>query len=315
MKVTEHIENARQPLFSYEILPPKRGHSAENLLKIVEELLPLQPPYIDVTSHSARLHTEIDANGSSRQIIRKKRPGTISICGLIQNRYHIDTVAHLLCKGFSREETEDALIDLNFLGIQNVLALRGDALDYEKKLPPDRSQNDFASDLVRQIRALRHGEYLEGGHSGDAIDMCIGVAGYPEKHFESPDIETDIHFLKEKVNAGADYIVTQIFFDNERFFEFHKRIEAAGIAVPLIPGIKIIRNVRQLDRLPKAFHINIPKELKEEMLAAPHYSGEIGIRWAQKQVEGLLTAGYKNIHFYIMNELESVKKVLAPFLK
>ncbi|HDR04516.1 MAG TPA: methylenetetrahydrofolate reductase [NAD(P)H] [Candidatus Marinimicrobia bacterium] len=313
MKVTEHIENARQPLFSYEILPPRRGHSADKLMQIVNELLPLQPPYIDVTSHSARMLTKKCADGSSRQIVRKKRPGTISICGVIQNRYHIDTVAHLLCQGFSREETEDALIDLNFLGIQNVLALRGDTLAYEKDLAPDRSLNNYAADLVTQIHKLRQGEYLEGGQPGDIIDMCIGVAGYPEKHYESPDIETDIQFLKEKIEAGADYIVTQMFFENASFFAFVERVRAAGIQVPVIPGIKILRNLRQLERLPETFHIHIPEELKGEMLSAPEYGSEIGIRWAHRQVEGLLASGVKNIHFYIMNEVESVKKTLKKF--
>jgi methylenetetrahydrofolate reductase (NADPH) len=315
MKVTEHIENARQPLFSYEILPPKRGHSVDKLLQIVTELLALQPPYIDVTSHSARLQTEKQADGTSRRIIRKKRPGTISICGVIQNRYNIDTVAHLLCQGFTREETEDALIDLNFLGIQNVLALRGDTLGYEKQIPPNRSQNNFAADLVGQIQALRYGEYLEGGHPGDQIDMCIGVAGYPEKHYESPDFETDIDFLKKKIDAGADYIVTQMFFDNQFFFDFLKRVRAAGIQVPVVPGIKIITNIRQLQRLPEAFHIHIPQELAEEMLSASKHSSEIGIRWAQRQIDELLAAGTKNIHFYIMNEVETIKKTLNRFLK
>ena len=310
MKVIEHIKNSNNPQFSFEIIPPKRGTSVQEITDIVKEIKPYNPPYIDVTSHSAEAYYEENKLGEFKRHIRKKRPGTISICGIIQNRFKIDTVPHLLCRGYTREETEDALIELNYLGIHNILAIRGDETNYKKNLQSGRSVNVFASDLVRQIDRLRKGVYLDEIINADSMDFCIGVGGYPEKHFESPNLKKDIHYLKQKVDAGADYIVTQMFFDNNDYFNFKNECIKNGINVPIIPGIKIINSPRQLQSIPKNFYVNIPNELSDEIDENLNHSKEIGINWCAKQCEELLNKGEKNIHFYIMNGAKGVKQVL-----
>jgi len=310
MKVIEHIEKANNPIFSYEIIPPIRGKSAQEIIAIVKELQPYEPPFIDVTSHSAEAYYEEFDNGTINRRVRKKRPGTISICGIIQNRFKIDTVAHLLCRGFTKEETEDALIELNYLGIHNILAIRGDETNYKKPVSKDRSENVYAEDLVKQIHGLAKGIYLDDIINADAMDMCIGVGGYPEKHFESPNLKTDIKNLKKKVDAGADYIVTQMFYDNDAFFRFEKLCREAGIQVPIIPGIKILDNIRQLTSIPKNFFVNLPDQLVEEITANPDHIRQIGIDWTIKQCEHLLNSGIPVIHFYILNDTGSVRQVL-----
>ncbi len=310
MKVIEHIEKATSPLFSYEIIPPARGKSAQEIIDIVKQLQPFNPPYIDVTSHSAEAYYEETDSGTIKRRIRKKRPGTISICGIIQNRFKIDTVAHLLCRGFTREETEDALIELNFLGIQNVLAIRGDETNYKKPVQKDRSINSYASNLVTQLGDLKKAIYLDEILNPDPIDMCVGVGGYPEKHFEAPNLKTDITNLKKKVDAGAEYIVTQMFFDNDVYFGFVEKCRAAGITVPIIPGIKILDRVKQLTVIPKNFFVNLPDELVDEITSSPEHIKEIGKQWGLKQAEGLLNAGVKNIHFYVLNDAGTVTQIV-----
>lgn len=310
MKVTEHLELARKPLFSYEIIPPPRGKSARDILDVVEQLFPYDPPFIDVTSHSAEARYEELADGSIRRRIRKKRPGTISICGIIQNRYNIDTVAHLICRGFTREETEDVVIELNYLGIHNVLAIRGDETNYKAPTGNGHSVNVYAEQLVEQLERLKDGEYLEDVANSEPVDMCIGVAAYPEKHVEAPNMTTDISYLKRKVDAGAEYIVGQMCFDNSMFFEFVSRCRKVGIDVPIIPGLKVISGIRQLNSLPKNFHIDIPDELADEIQSSPKNVREIGIRWAQSQCEELLNNGIKCIQFYIMNNAKAVIEVI-----
>jgi methylenetetrahydrofolate reductase (NADPH) len=308
--VREHLDRANSTLFSYEIIPPPRGRSARDILSIVEQILPYKPPFIDVTSHSAEAYYEELPDGNIKRRVRRKRTGTISICGIIQNRYNIDTVPHLLCRGFTREETEDAMIELGYLGIHNVLAIRGDETNYKKPVDSSRSVNVYAVDLVRQLNDLKRGRYLEEIVNSDPIDMCIGVGGYPEKHAESPNLKRDITFLKEKVDAGADYVVTQMFFDNRYYFNFVEECRKAGIDVPIIPGIKILSSARHLTSLSKNFHVTIPEALDDEVRESPKHVKELGVRWALRQAEELLNSKVKCIHFYIMNDAESVIKVI-----
>jgi len=315
MKVIEQLKVGNKPNFSFEIIPPQRGKSAQEILSIVENLKSYQPRFIDVTSHSSEVKYEESNDGMIRRRVRKKRPGTMSICGIIQNRFNIDTVAHLLCRGFTREETEDALIELNYLGIQTVLAIQGDEQNYKKTIESHRSANVFASDLVKQIVDLRRGEYIEELDGADPIDMCIGVAGYPEKHFEAPNLNTDITHLKQKVEAGADYIVCQMFFDNQVFYEFKEKCRAEGITVPIIPGIKIIDRIKQLKTIPKNFHVNIPDELVQQMLLDRKRVKEIGINWCLMQCMDLLEHGENHIHFYVMNDVSRVTSVMDQILK
>ena len=314
MKVIEHIEKANNPIFSFEIIPPKRGTNVQEIIDIVKDLQLFNPPYIDVTSHSAEAYYEEDGEGMVKRHIRKKRPGTISICGIIQNRFKIDTVPHLLCRGFTKEETEDAMIELNYLGIHNVLAIRGDETNYKKPIQSGRSANIYASDLVMQLNNLRSGKYLDEILNADSMDLCIGVGGYPEKHFEAPNLKKDIEFLKNKVDAGADYIVTQMFFNNEDFFNFKSECRAVGIKVPIVPGLKILNSTKQLSSIPKNFYVNIPNELSSEIEQDPKNVQEIGINWCIKQSEELLNNGVQNIHYYIMNGAKSVTKVLKSFI-
>lgn len=310
MRVTEHLERATETLFSYEIIPPKRGGSLRDIIDIVEQVAPLKPPFIDVTSHAAEASYDELPDGSIRRRIKKKRPGTLSICGIIQNRWGIDTVPHLLCAGFTREETEDAVIELNYLGITNVLALRGDVPRRPKRPDPTRSRNRTAADLVGQLTALRTGQYLDDLLSHAPVDMCVGVGAYPEKHFEAPNLKTDIQRLKDKVDAGADYIVSQLFFDNAAFFDFERRCREAGIEVPIIPGLKLLESEQQLTTLPRNFHVSIPEALADEVQASPRHAAEIGHRWAHKQVEELVAHGAPCLHFYVMSDARPVIQLL-----
>tara|TARA_B110000438_G_C15744930_1_gene620259 strand:+ start:350 stop:1291 length:942 start_codon:yes stop_codon:yes gene_type:complete len=309
MKVIEHIESAQNTQFSYEIIPPIRGNTVIDIIDIVEKIKPYDPPWIDVTSHSAEASYEEDSDGSIRRIIKKKRPGTISICGIIQNRFNIDTVPHLLCRGFTKEETEDALIELNYLGIQNILAIRGDETNYKKKTN-GRKENLFASELVAQINDINHGKYLENLLHAQPMDYCIGVAGYAEKHFEAPNLKTDVQFLRAKVDAGADYIVTQMFFDNSHYYAFVDRCRKAGINVPIIPGLKILATTSQLQTLPKNFYVDLPDELVDEVNESPKNVKEIGQNWCFKQCEDLLNHDVNNLHYYVMNRVQSVLSVV-----
>jgi len=310
MKVIEHIRNAKDPLISFELVPPPRGQSINDILHTMEILASLNPPWIDVTSHSSVAYFHEKPDGSIQKKIFRKRPGTLGICGIIQNRFKIDTVAHILCLGFTREETEDALIELNFLGVHNVLALRGDAPNFKKEIRPDRTVNQYAVDLVAQLREMREGNFIENIEDSKPLDFGVGVACYPEKHFEAANLKTDIQYLKQKVEAGADYVVTQMFFDNKKYFDFCGQVREAGIQVPLVPGIKILKSVAQLKSLPKSFSIDIPAELSDEVLENPQHALEIGKRWAYQQAEELLNRGEKVVHFYVLNDVDAVTDVV-----
>ncbi|MFN3453738.1 MAG: methylenetetrahydrofolate reductase [Pseudobdellovibrio sp.] len=317
MKVIEHINRAsgQKPLFSYEIVPPPRGTCASEIVAVVEKLAELNPPWIDVTSHSSTTYYQEKKDGSIQKRTLRKRPGMIGICGIIQNRFKIDTVAHMLCQGFTKEETEDALIELNFLGIENVLALRGDASNFTKPHRPDRTLNNQASDLVSQIQDLKRGQFLDDLDNSAGMDFCVGVAGYPEKHFEAPSLKLDIQNLKKKVDAGADYIVTQMFFDNQKYFDFVSKCRDEGIKVPIIPGLKMLKTANQLRSLPKSFYIDLPDELVDQVSAEPQRAKEIGEEWTKRQVKGLLDAGVPYIHFYVLNNVDSVIRVVKSFKK
>ncbi|MBX3021231.1 MAG: methylenetetrahydrofolate reductase [Bdellovibrionales bacterium] len=310
MRVIDHINAATGPSFSAEIIPPPRGRSVRDLIEVVECLGPVRPRWIDVTSHSSTANIHEDAKGNLRRKIFKKRPGTIGICGVIQNRFKIDTVAHVLCQGFTREETEDALIELNFLGVENILALRGDGSNYDKPVDKHRSVNTYACDLVKQVKDLRDGQYLEDISNSVALDFCVGVAGYPEKHFEAANMKTDLMYLKKKVDAGAEYIITQMFFNNDRFFSFVKECREIGIKVPIIPGIKVLRSLSQLRSIPRTFHIDLPDALVDEVMETPEHVQTIGRRWAENQVKALLDKGFNNIHFYVMQDANMVSQIV-----
>lgn len=311
MKVTEHLEKAKDPLISFEIIPPKRGGDIRGLLSVIEDISKYHPPFIDITSHAAEVYYDETETGI-KKIIKRKRPGTLGICALIQNKYNIEAVPHILCKGFTREETEDFLIELNYLGIENVLAIRGDDNGYNKPVPAGRSANAYAVDLVKQIYDMNRGRYLEEGLlDAKPSNFCIGISGYPEKHFEAPNIETDIMRTKEKVDAGAEYIVTQMFYDNSVYFDYVDKCRAAGIAVPIIPGLKILAVKSHLTTLPRDFHINIPVELSREIMEAkPDHILDIGVDWAVKQVTELLDRGVPAVHFYIMQNSRPVIKLM-----
>jgi len=313
MKVTEHLDRASGPVFSYEIVPPPRGRSIKDITDVVTQLLPYKPMWIDVTSHPAGAYYSERADGSVERKIYKKRPGTIGICGIIQNRFKIDTVVHLLTQGFTKEETEDALIELNYLGVENVLALRGDGLNYNKKIDKSRRVNFYASDLVTQLSEVKKGIFLDDISGAQPMDFCVGVAGYPEKHFEAPNLATDIEFLKMKVECGADYIVTQMFFENKHYFNFVEKCRAAGINVPIIPGLKVLKSAKQLQTIPKNFYIDLPDDLVGSILADPDHAREIGKNWAIKQAEELIAQGAPSLHYYIMNDADTVIDVVKKF--
>ncbi|HUF10496.1 MAG TPA: methylenetetrahydrofolate reductase [NAD(P)H] [Rhodothermales bacterium] len=316
MRITEYFERSEGPLISYEIIPPKRGGTVREILDLVEELMVFEPPFIDVTSHAAQAWYEELEDGTIRRHVKRKRPGTIGVCAAIKNRFGIEAVPHLLCQGFTREETEDALIELNYLGIHNVMALRGDDQGYRKPVRKDRSNNPFAVDLVRQIYDMNAGRYLEQLADATPTEFCVGVAGYPEKHFEAPNISWDILNLKRKIEAGAEYIVTQMFFDNSRYFDFVARCRSVGIDVPIIPGLKILTGRNQLQTLPGNFHVSIPEELAAEAEAAEaDRVADVGVEWAVRQCDELLSAGVPSIHFYIMQRGMTVKRVVERLRK
>ncbi|MDX1670968.1 MAG: methylenetetrahydrofolate reductase [Balneolaceae bacterium] len=302
MKVIEHYDRAKEPLISYEIIPPKRGGSVQKVFESLDKVMEYNPPFIDVTYHAAESYYEERSDGTIKRHIKRKRPGTIGLCAAIMHRYGVDPVPHLICEGFTKEETEDALIELNFLGIDNVLAVRGDAIDDSVTVYKNGTYNDHAIDLVRQIKDMNRGKYLEDIVNAHETDFCVGVAGYPEKHFEAPNLDWDIARLKEKVDAGGDYIVTQMFYDNESFFRFERKCREAGIKVPIVPGLKILTLKRHLSFLPKYFHLTIPEDFAHEVENDPDNAREIGIEYSTQQCAELLDHGVPGLHFYIMSD-------------
>jgi len=312
MKVIEHLTKAESTLISFEIIPPKRGGDIRQLMGILDTIIKYNPPFIDITSHAAEVMYEETAKGEFKMKIKRKRPGTLGICALIQNKYNVDAVPHVICQGFTREETEDFLIELHYLGIDNVLAIRGDDSGFSKPIKYGRSTNVYASDLVNQISDVNKGKYVEDSLlDAEPMDFCIGIGGYPEKHFEAPNIETDIKHTLNKIKLGADYIVTQMFYENNNFYNYVDLCKKSGIDVPIIPGLKIITSKSHVSNLPKNFYIDVPQELAEEIeQAKPEHVVDIGIEWTAKQVEDLLNQNVPAIHFYIMQNPTPITKLM-----
>lgn len=316
MKVTEHIERAEGTLFSLEIIPPRKGDSIKNLFDQIDPLMEFKPPFIDVTYHREEYVYKERENGLLEKRSIKKRPGTVGICAAIQNHYEIDAIPHIICGGFSKEETENALIDLNFLGIDNVLALRGDNIKSEPAFVPEPDGNAYASELVEQISFMNNGDYIdEELQNAIPTDFCIGVAGYPEKHFEAPNINFDLKWLKKKVELGAEYIVTQMFFDNRAYFKFVDDCRAIGIDVPIIPGLKPVATKNHLTMLPKIFKIDLPDELEQEIGKCKDNEDvrELGIEWGIQQCRELIDAGVPVLHFYSMGKSDAIHRIAKEF--
>ena len=316
MKVIDHLRQARKTLFSFEILPPLKGKDIRSIYAGIDPLLEFKPSFINVTYHREEVIYKERGHGLLQKVRLRKRPGTIGICATIKVKYDIDTVPHLICGGFSREDTEDALIEMNFLGIDNVLALRGDPVKSEPHFIPERDGHAHAVDLVRQIADLNRGKYLhEEEQEAAPTDLCIGAACYPEKHPEALNLDIDLAYLKAKVEAGAEYLVTQMFFDNAAYFRFVERCRAAGINVPIIPGLKPITTLKHIAFLPKTFRVDLPNELAAELVKCRTDDAvrEVGVEWAIAQSRELIDKGAPCLHFYTMGRSEAVRRVAANF--
>ena len=313
MKVIEHLKNASGTLLSFEILPPLKGKDIRSIYAGIDPLMEFRPSFINVTYHREEVIYKERGHGLLQKVRVRKRPGTIGICATIKAKYDIDTVPHLICGGFSREETEDALIEMNFLGIDNVLALRGDATKGEAHFIPERDGHAHAVDMVRQISALNRGQYLhEEEEEAAPTDLCIGAACYPEKHPEALNLNTDVAYLKQKVEAGAEYLVTQMFFDNAKYFSFVERCREEGITVPIIPGLKPLTNLRHIQFIPKTFHIDLPDAFARSLVACRSDAEvkQLGVEWSIQQARELKAAGVPCVHFYTMGRSEAVRSVL-----
>jgi methylenetetrahydrofolate reductase (NADPH) len=314
MKVIDHIRQAEATLFSIEILPPLKGKSIQSIFDGIDPLMEFKPSFVDVTYHREEYLYKKRDGGYLEKVSIRKRPGTVGICAAIMNKYHVDAVPHIICGGFSKEETENALIDLHFLGIDNVLALRGDSIKSEPEFVPEPNGHAYAIDLVKQIGAMNRGKYLEDDLAEVApTNFCIGVAGYPEKHFEAPNIISDLNYLKAKIDAGAEYLVTQMFFDNSKYFDFVKKCRENGITVPIIPGLKIITTKKQATVLPKVFKIDVPQELLEQIMACKTDAEvkEVGIEWCIAQSKELIAAKAPCLHYYTMGSSEVTRRVAS----
>ena len=314
MKITEILAGQKDTVFSFEILPPLKGQKAGDIFDNIDPLMEFKPPFIDVTYHREEtVYKRLD-NGLLQEKVVRKRPGTVGLSAAIMHRYDVEAVPHILCGGFSKEDTEDLLIDLNFLGVENVVALRGDQAKHESYFTPHPEGNRYAVDLVKQIQELNQGNYLDQElQNTTATNFCIGVAGYPEKHFEAPSLNIDIENLKAKVEAGADYVVTQLFFDNSKFFAFVDKCREAGITVPIIPGLKPLSTKRQLSILPQIFHVDIPDELAIAAIKCKDNNEvrQLGIRWCIQQSKELKAAGVPVLHYYSMGKSENIYQIAS----
>jgi methylenetetrahydrofolate reductase (NADPH) len=314
MKITDHIKKANgKTLFSFEIIPPKKGNSIQQLYDNIDPLMEFKPPFIDVTT-SREEYVYVEKEGLLDRKVTRMRPGTVGICAAIKHKYDVDTVPHVLCGGFTKEETEYLLVDCHYLGIENVMALRGDAMSHQKYFEASKGGHKYATELVKQIQNLNCGKYLHDViEASNCADFCIGVAGYPEKHLEAPSLQTDLKRLKEKVDAGADYIVTQMFFDNKKYFEFVKAAKEIGINVPIIPGIKPLAVKRHLQLLPQVFRIDIPEILINEVEKCKSNAEvrQVGIEFAIQQSKELLAAGVPVLHYYSMGKSDNIQAIAS----
>lgn len=313
MKVIDHINNAKDTLVSFEILPPLKGKTINSIYDHLDPLMEFKPSFVNVTYHRSEHVFKKKADGTFEKVEVRKRPGTVGICAAIMNHYHVDAVPHLICGGFNKRETEDALIDLNFIGVDNVLVLRGDAAKNETNFEPEPGGNRYAIDLLKQTANLNHGIYLEEDiRDGFRTNFCIGVAGYPEKHFEAPNPETDLNHLKAKVEAGAEYITTQMFFDNKKYFDFVKACRAAGIDVPIIPGLKPLTSKKQLSVIPRTFHVDLPTELINEIMKCKTDAEveKVGTEWLLQQSKELKAAGVPVLHYYTLGKPRVIYNVV-----
>ena len=305
MKVIDHIRQANNTLISFEILPPLKGKTINSIYEHLDPLMEFKPAFINVTYHRSEHVFKKKADGTFEKVEVRKRPGTVGICAALMNHYRVDAVPHLICGGFNKRETEDALIDLHFIGVDNVLVLRGDAAKNETKFEPEQGGNSYALDLLKQVVNLNTGIYLEEDiRDGFRTNFCIGVAAYPEKHFEAPNLQTDIAFLKTKVAAGAEYIVTQMFFDNQKYFDFVKRCRENGITIPIIPGLKPITSKKQLTVIPRTFHVDIPDDLSNEIMNCKTDADveKAGTEWLLLQSKELKKAGVPVLHYYTLGK-------------
>jgi methylenetetrahydrofolate reductase (NADPH) len=314
MKVTDYFEASKdKTLISFEILPPLKGGSMQAIFNTLDPLMEFKPPFIDVTYHREEFIYRKRPSGYYEKTAIRKRPGTVGICAAIMNRYGVDAVPHLICGGFSKEETENALIDLNFLNVNNVLALRGDAAKFEDKFTPHPEGHALTIDLVKQLAGINEGKYLDPNiTNGDKTNFCIGISGYPEKHFESPSLKTDMEFTKQKVDAGADYIVTQMFFNNQKYFDYVKACKEMGINVPVVPGLKPITKKYQLSSIPRLFFIDLPDDFVKEVNKAKTDDEvkEVGIEWCIQQSKELKAAGVPCLHYYTMGDAATIKRIV-----
>ena len=317
MKVIEHIQQTKNTLVSFEILPPLKGKTINSIYEHLDPLMEFNPAFINVTYHRSETMFKKKTDGTFEKVEVRKRPGTVGICAAIMNHYKVDAVPHLICGGFGRRETEDALIDLHFLGVDNVLVLRGDAAKNEASFEPEPNGNRYALDLLKQVVNLNNGVYLEEDiKNGGKTNFCIGVAGYPEKHFEAPNLDTDLMYLKAKVDAGAEYITTQMFFDNHKYFDFVKACRQHGIEVPIIPGLKPVTSKKQLSLLPKVFHVDLPMELSDAIMKCKtdEEVEQIGTEWLITQSRELKKAGVPVLHYYTLGKPKVIRNVVKETL-
>lgn len=317
MKITEHIAQSTKTLVSFEVLPPLKGKTITSLYEHLDPLMEFKPSWINVTYHRSESMFKKQADGSFLKVEVRKRPGTVGICAAIMNHYQIDAVPHIICGGFTKRETEDALIDLNFLGIDNILALRGDAAKNEASFEPEPGGNVYALDLLKQAVNMNHGIYIDDDiRDGGKTKFCVGVAGYPEKHFEAPNPEIDLQMLKQKVDAGAEYVMTQMFFDNQKYFDFVNQCKLAGIEIPIIPGLKPLTTKKQLTVLPRIFHVDIPSELSLEVMKCKTDAEveRVGTEWLIHQSKQLMEFGAPVLHYYTLGKPKVIQEAMKSIL-